>query len=361
MFFRCSHHVGPKRAPAAEGGGAQTVAKGSKSLVVDIHCHCESLTISERMKAEAARAGQTALAFGNTLTQQVNAQQLIDIRPKMSSVEERLADMDRMGVDIQAITIPPYQYYYWAEPEVGREVAAELNDHLAEVVAGHPDRFVAMGTVPMQNTEMAVAELERCVNKLGMRGVEIAANIDGGELSDPRLEKFFAKVEELDVLIFIHPDGFTHADRLTEHYFINTIGHPIESTLAISQLIFGGVLERHPGLKICVAHGGGYLPAYSGRMDHAYHARADVSDGLPAAPSTYLRKFYFDTMVFEPDQVAYLIDKYGADHVLMGTDYPYDMGESDPLGLVGRVADLSETDRAAVCGLNAAGLLKITR
>lgn len=355
MFFTCAHH-----APSAESGGSRTVASGSKTLTVDIHCHQESAKAAELMREEAARTGHAALAFGNDLTRSINEQQLIDIQPKMNSLDERLADMDAMGIDVQAISIAPYQYYYWAEPEVGRHVSTLMNDHLAETAARKPERFVALGTVPLQHTEMAVSELERCVKKLGMRGVEISTNVNGGELSDPRLDKFFAKVEELDVLIFIHPAGFTHADRFRDHYFINLIGHPLESTLAIGQLIFGGVLERYSRLKICIAHGGGYLPAYAGRMDHGYHARADCSEGLPAAPGTYLRKLYFDTMVFEPDQIAFLAAKYGADHVLLGSDYPYDMGETDPVGLVGGVASLSEEDKQAVCGLNAARLLKLS-
>jgi len=355
MFFTCATH-----APSAESGGAREASSGSKRLTVDIHCHCESAKAGELMREEAQRTGHVALAFGNDLTRTVNEQQLIDIQPKMNSLEERLADMDAMGVDVQAISIPPYQYYYWAEPEVGRQVSTIMNDHLAETAASRPERFVALGTVPLQYTEMAVAELERCVKKLGMRGVEISTNVNGGELSDPRLDKFFAKVEELDVLIFIHPAGFTHADRFRDHYFINLIGHPLESTLAISQLIFGGVLERHQGLKICIAHGGGYLPAYAGRMDHGYHARADCREGLPLLPSTYLKRLYFDTMVFEPDQIAFLAAKYGSDHVLLGSDYPYDMGEVDPVALIEGVPTLSDEDRRAICGLNAARLLKLS-
>ncbi|MBT7956206.1 MAG: amidohydrolase, partial [Rhodospirillaceae bacterium] len=189
--------------------------------------------------------------------------------------------------------------------------------------------------------------------------IEINSQVAGEDLSSPRLAPFWAKAEELDIVVFIHTAGFTHPDRLADHYFINLIGHPIEATLAISRLIFDGVMERHPGLKVVVAHGGGYLPAYSGRMDHAYRARKDVREGLPDLPSDYLKRFYFDTMVFEPDQLEYLIKKYGADHILLGTDYPYDMGESDPVGLVNRVEGLTEHDCSAICGGNAAKLLNI--
>lgn len=354
MLFSCANH-----APPNDAGSARRASNGAKSLTVDIHCHCESAKATELMRDEAERAGRVALSFGNELTRAINQKQLIDIQPKMTSLNERLADMDAMGIDVQAISVPPYQYYYWADPEVGRQVSALLNDHLAETAAGYPERFVTLGTVPLQHTDMAVAELERCVKDLGMRGVEIATNVNGEELSDPRLDKFFAKVEELDVLVFIHPAGFTHAERFRDHYFINLIGHPLESTLAISQLIFGGVLERHQGLKVCIAHGGGYLPAYAGRMDHGYHARADCREGLPSPPSSYLKRLYFDTIVFDPDQLAYLLAKYGSDHVLLGSDYPYDMGETDPIAFVEAVPTLTEEDKNAIRGLNAARLLKL--
>jgi len=354
MLFKCATH-----APSTESGSGHRVSHRSKTLTVDIHCHCACYAAADFMKAEAERAGKKELAYGGGLTAEVNAQQLIDIKPKMLSVDERLADMDRMGVDIQAIAVPPYQFYYWAEPESAREATRIMNDHLAEVAAGHPDRFATLATLPMQNTEMAVAELKRCVKDLGMRGAEISTNVNGEELSSSRLAPLFAAAEELDILIFIHPSGFTHAQRFGENYFVNLIGHPLESTLAIGYLIFDGVLDRHPGLKICIAHGGGYAPAYAGRFDHGFHARPDCRQRISEPPSTYMRRLYFDTMVFEPDQLEFLIRKYGADHVLLGTDYPYDMGEDDPVGLVNRVEGLEEAQRAAVCGLNAARLLKL--
>ena len=354
MFFKCSH-----RAPADEQPQGRVVSKGSSSKVVDIHCHRECAPAAEMMKVEAERVGFGALSFGSELTKEVNQQQLVDIKPKMQSLDERIADMDRMGIDIQAVSISPYQYYYWSEPEVGRDVSKLINDNLASAIGEKPDRFVGLGTVPLQNTEMAITELDRCVNELGFKGIEINSQISGEELSTPRLASFWAKVEELDILVFIHTAGFTDPDRLKDHYFINLIGHPIEATLAISRLIFDGVMENHPGLKIVVAHGGGFLPAYSGRMDHAYRARKDVREGLPDLPSEYLKRFHFDTMVFEPDQLEYLINKFGPNHILLGTDYPYDMGEDDPLGLVNKVKGLNEHDCSSICGGNAARLLKI--
>lgn len=328
--------------------------------MIDIHCHRECKPAMEMMKAEAERVGHIPLSFGSDLTKEVNRQQLAALRPKMESIDERIADMDKMGVDIQAVAISVYQYYYWAEPEVGLTVTSMINDELAEAVATRPDRLVGLGTVPLQDTDLALVELRRCVEELGFRGIEIPTNANGEELSAPRLEPFWEAVEELGIVVVLHPTSFTHLDRFAEHNFINIIGHPLDETLAISRLIFDGVMERYPGLQFVVVHGGGYLPMYAGRMDHAYHARRDVRAELPRPPSTYLRQFYFDTMVFETDQLGFLIEKYGADHIVLGTDYPYDMGETDPLGLIGRVPGLSEEQIAAISGGNAARLLGIT-
>ena len=311
------------------------------------------------MEVEAKKAGFAALSLGSQLTQEVNRKQLEFVKPQMTSIERRLEDMDKMGIDIQAVSVSPYQYYYWAEPEAGREVSRLINDDMANAISSHPDRFVGLGTVPLQNTEMAIKELERCKNELGFKGVEINSHVAGEELSSNRLEKFWARIEELDMLVFIHTAGFTHPDRFGEHYFLNLIGHPIEASIAISYLIFDGVIERYPGLKICVSHGGGYLPSYAGRMDHAYHAREDVSHGLPNPPTHYLKKIFFDSVVFQPDQLEFLINKYGADHILLGTDYPYDMGESNPIGLLNEVTDLSDNDFLKISGGNAAKLLNL--
>lgn len=309
------------------------------------------------MKPEADRLGRAPLRFGSELTKEVNRRQLQQLRPKMDSLEERLADMDAMGVDVQALSLSPYHLFYWAEGELGQRAFRTINDDLAEVVRAHPDRFIGLGAVPLQDTALAVEELKRCAEELGFPGIETSTHIEGEELSSPRLEPFWEAVEELGTVVFIHPTGFTHPDRFTEHYFFNTIGHPLEETICAGRLIFDGVMERHPGLKIVFAHGGGFLPAYGGRFDHAYHAREDVRHGLPRPPSEYLARFHFDTMVFDPDQLGYLVRKYGADRVLLGTDYPYDMGESDPLGLLSKVEGLTPREVESITGGNAARLL----
>ena len=191
-----------------------------------------------------------------------------------------------------------------------------------------------------------------------MRGVEICTNVAGAELSDQRFRPFFAKAEELGILVFMHPNGFTEGRRLSEHYFINIIGNPLDSTVAVSHLIFGGVLDAYPKLKICVAHGGGFLPAYSGRSDHGHRARSDSRVAIKKKPTSYLKKLYFDTIVFTHHQLEYLASTWGSDHLLLGSDYPFDMAEPDPVGFING-AKLSYDEKAAIMGRNAAKLLKI--
>jgi aminocarboxymuconate-semialdehyde decarboxylase len=297
--------------------------------------------------------------FANQATRDVNAAQAGTINEQLTSVERRIADMDAMGVDVQAISPAPLQYYYSLDPELGRSAAQMINDRIATIAEQNSDRIVGLANVPMQSPEFAVAELERAVKELGLRGVEISTNVAGAELSEARFRKFFAKAEELDVVVFLHPSGFSDGRRLTDHYFTNVIGNPLDSTIAVSHLIFGGVLDDYPKLKVCVAHGGGYLAAYSGRIDHAHGARADCRRCIKEPPTSYLKRLYFDTVVFTEHQLEYLVRLYGSDHIVLGTDYPYDMGMYDPVGFVEGTAELTDADKSAIVGANAAALLGI--
>lgn len=349
-----------KKTPAKRPATQQVVrnAKG-KFKVVDIHCHYLNPEVNRKTAHLNAAQYDPTVIFANELTNRTNVAQMRDRAPKLTGIDERLRDMDRMGVDIQAVCPAPYHYFYFTEPDYGAELAREVNEGIANLVNLHPDRFVGMGSVPLQNPKLAVRELEYAVKKLGLRGVEINTNVNGLNLTDPRLglEKFFAKANELGVVIFMHPLGYTQADRLTNHYFNNVIGNPLDTTVALSHLIFDGVIERHPKIKFIAAHGGGFLAHYWARMDHAWRARPDTRTVISKRPSSYLEKVYFDSITFDPRMLKQLIDRYGANHVLLGTDYPYDMGEDHPRKLIAGVKGLTDVQRRQIEGLNARRLL----
>ena len=354
MFFTC--------APASSDAGRSTVRtppRRRKTLTVDIHCHYISKHADEIAAPHFSIEKEPTLAFATDLTRKINQAQKAAVAAKMTDAQVRLAAMDAQGIDVQAISPAPTQYFYWLPPELGRETCRLINDELAGFAAAHPDRFVAMGTVPLQDTHLAIAEMDRCVMDLGMRGIEISSHVNGEELASGRLDPFFARAEELDVLLFLHPLGFTEGRRLAKHYFNNVIGNPLESTIALGHLIFEGTLERYRSLKICIAHGGGYLPTYIGRMDHAHEAREDCRVHIHRRPSDYLQQVYVDTVMFDPDQLQYVAKKLGSEHVLLGTDYPYDMAEIDPAGFIDTAVGLTRSDRANIRGINAARLLKL--
>ncbi|WP_353138730.1 amidohydrolase family protein [Limnohabitans sp.] len=351
------------RAQVAPKPSTQKTVRNSKGKlkVVDVHCHYLNPVVNQKTAHLNAAQYDPTVIFANDLTNQTNAKQMKDRAPKLMGIDVRLKDMDRMGVDIQAVAPAPYHYFYFTEPAYGAELAREVNEGIANVVAQHPDRFVGMGSVPLQNAELAVKELEYCVKKLGLRGVEINTNVNGLNLTDPTLglEKFFAKANELGIVVFMHPLGYTQGERLRNHYFNNVIGNPLETTVAVSHLIFDGVVARYPKIKFLAAHGGGFLAHYWARMDHAWRARPDTRTVIKKKPSSYLEKFYFDSITFDPRMLKQLIDRYGADHVMLGTDYPYDMGEDDPRGLIAGVNRLSAADRRLIEGGNAMKLFKI--
>ncbi len=354
------------KSKAASNKKVQPVAvknMADKRFNVDIHCHYQNNEVAAMAAPLKPFEKEPSIVFANQMTREVNMKQMKERANKLSDIATRLKDMDRMQVDMQIVSPSPAQYYYYAEPNFGLELSRATNDRIAEIVATTPDRFAGMCTVPLQNPKMAAKELERCVKKLGMRGVEICTNVNGMDLADKRLglDKFFAKAEELDVVVFMHPMGFTHADRMTEHYFNNIIGNPLESTLAVSHLIFGGVLDRFPKLKFVVAHGGGYLAHYHARMDHGWKARPDSSTVIKKKPSSYLKKFYFDTITFDTEMLDGLITRQGAKHVVMGSDYPYDMADDKPVQSVQRVERLSLAEQKLILGGNAARLFKLAK
>jgi aminocarboxymuconate-semialdehyde decarboxylase len=329
------------------------------SITIDIHSHIAVPAAAEFVKPHLDWSTIPLAHFATPETKALSQKQEADIRPRITGYDRRLAELDAMGIDVQLVCPPPPQCYYTVPLDIAVKAARMINDGLAEYVAKKPDRFVALGTVPLQDGNEAAKELERCMTTLGFKGAEILTNVAGNEVSDPAYAPFWKKAEELGALVLLHPNGFTEAKRLSRYYFNNVIGNPFETTLALHYLIFDGVLARHPDLKILAVHGGGYLAAYSGRIDHAWGARSDSHGDLPQPPTTYLKKIYFDTVVFTPHQLAALVDVFGSDRILMGTDYPFDMAEYDPIGHVASVSTFDSATIAAITGGNAKRLLGV--
>ncbi|MAF47421.1 MAG: amidohydrolase family protein [Rhodospirillales bacterium] len=354
MFYRCAPH-----APATDHGHGIQVGQGKKHFTVDIHCHVAVPAADAALEGAEPSQRQKANAERNPLTAEINARQAESIAANLTDPKVRLKDMDRDGIDVQAISPSPFHYNYGYPADATRESCRIINDRVAEIVAAHPDRFVGMGTVPLQDAGMAVAEMNRCIDDLGLKGIEISTNVDGKELTRAGLESFFARAEETGTLIFMHPIGTSFTERMDDHYFRNLIGHPLESALAVGHLVFDGYLDRYPGLKICIAHGGGYIPSYWGRFDHPWERRDDCRVNIGTTPMEHVKKLYFDTVVFNEPQLRHLIEVWGPDHIVMGTDYPFDMAQPDPVGHVDSVQGLSDADKARVMGGNAAKLLGI--
>lgn len=284
------------------------------------------------------------------------------IRADLLDVEGRLAAMDTAGVDVQLVSSWIGITGYGLAVDQGRRWARLFNDALAALVADHPRRFLGLATVPLQSGAAAADELAHAVTRQGMVGAEIATTVDGRELDDPDLAPFWAAAEDLRCLIVLHPDQ-TLPGRPDARYFLNNlVGNAAETTIALSHLLFGGVLERHPDLRIVLVHGGGYLPWQMGRLDHGFDAvPGAVARHLSERPSTVLRRLYYDTVTHSADNLRFLIDRVGVGQVVLGSDHPFEMGEHDPLGLLARVPGLTDEERHRITTATAERLLAEVR
>ncbi len=279
------------------------------------------------------------------------------LHPGFWEAGARIERMRQIGLEMEALSAPTYLFYYWADPGLALEVAQMTNEAIAAAARAHPEHFVGMATLPLQDVPRAAGELVRAVTGLGHRAVEIGTRIAGRELDDPALFPFYECVQELDVPIFVHPNNAEGGERTRRFYFGNVVGFPFDTTIAVSSIIFGGVLERFPKLKFCFAHGGGFLPYQIGRLDHAAGVRPECQV-LPRRPLAYLRTMYYDSLTHSQESLRWLVGLVGSDHVLLASDFPYDMGEFEPVRFV-EGAGLSPEAVANVLGANAARLLRI--
>jgi len=329
-------------------------------LKIDVHNHfiprdCFDMTDKAGVKygesiVKDHLGRELLVGFGQRLEPPV-AQQIYD-------PQRRIEDMDRIGLDMQVISIAP-SFHYSIGADAALSFTRRENDGIAKVVATYPDRFTGMATVPMQDIGKAIKELERAVHELGMRAVEINSHINGRNLGEQEFWPFYEYVQALDIPIFVHPHHVAGAERMQKFFLTNLIGNPLETSLAIVSLIFEGVLEKFPRLKLIFAHAGGNIPYIRGRIEHGYQVVPECHKAIPKPPSEYLKLMYFDTIAHSTPALSYLIDTVGADRVILGSDYPFPMGDPDPIQSVRRLTGLSPLSEEKILGNTAADLFRV--
>ncbi|MBL4577923.1 MAG: amidohydrolase [Flavobacteriales bacterium] len=250
------------------------------------------------------------------------------------SAEARMSECDGYGVDVQVLSTVPVMFAYWAAPKHTVEVSKFLNDHIAEIVQRYPRRFAGLGTLPMQDAKLAVQELERC-KSIGLRGIQIGSHINNWNLNEPALFPIFQAMQDLDMSLFVHPWWWMAKEKMPDYWLPWLVGMPAETSLAICSMIFGGVLERLPKLRVAFAHGGGAFPSTIGRIEHGFHVRPDLvaADNM-INPKEYLGKFYLDSLVHDAKMLDYIVELIGANRVALGSDYPFPLGELEPGKLI---------------------------
>ncbi|MGW9404099.1 amidohydrolase family protein [Arthrobacter sp. NPDC055585] len=341
------------------------------AAVVDVHAHVVLPALQqfviEAAPAEFAAAQELDARRQGPESLENSGIMIRERWPQLVDLSRRLADMAAAGIDVQLVSPSPSHYYYFADPGVGAEIARRANTAMMELVESAPNRLAGLGLVPLQHPGLMVAALEHAVQDCGLLGVEIGSYAPGPgtaseqrqnagtvELSDARLEPFWARAEELGAIIFLHPFGCSLDERLDRFYLANTVSQPTENAVALSHLIFAGVLDRYPRLKLVAAHAGGYLPTTLGRSDRAWKVRPEAR-GCAAPPSSYMKRMWFDSLTHSPAELEALVRIAGTDRILLGSDYPFDMGTEDPVGEV-RAAGLTGPGELMILAGNAADL-----
>jgi aminocarboxymuconate-semialdehyde decarboxylase len=318
---------------------------GRPVKTIDVHAHCAVPEAMKLMGLGVAAAPGSSARWDD---------------PHLVVGPERLRIMDEQGIDVEALSINPY--WYGAERDLARRLIRMQNEAMAEWCSKQPDRFVAYASVALQFPDLAAEQLEEGVKKLGLRGAAIGGHVNGDEISSPKFDPFWRKAEELGTLVFIHPQGIPEMQKRLEGngYLTNVIGNPLETTIALSHLIFEGTLDRFPGLKICAAHGGGYLPSYADQSDHGCLTFPNNCSKTPLKkrPTEYLKQLYFDSLVFTPEALRHLVAQCGASQIVMGTDYPFPW-TSTAVDHILSTSTLSDAERRSILGETAARLLLI--
>ncbi len=339
---------------------AAETRKDSGLKAIDVHAHMISLG-----RPETEEKYKAIMPY---LSRDAAGREVLALRDKQTYLlpeylyrpELRLPEMDTAGVDIQVLSMMVPLARYDVDPELGSGYSRIQNDAIAKVVKTHPDRFVGLATLPLQDPRAAAEELERAMGELGMKGAEIGTDVNGKNLDWPELWPFYTKAQELGAFILVHPGVPPGAGQMQDYCLYNLIGYPFVTSLAIASLIFGGVLEDFPKLKFCFAHAGGFVPYQRGRLEHGYRVKGECRGKISKPPSDYLRLLYFDTVTHYLPALEYLIRTAGADKVVLGSDYPFDVCDADPVKTVDLLESISYTEKRKIWGENAAQLLGLS-
>ena len=340
-------------------------------MIVDMHAHILTEEMIRLMRGVSATyapfltttdtpypSGLTTSSQGFTLT--FPSRNSTTTWPEGGhNVDLRLADMHRTGVDVQAISPFVGTFLYEIPTAVNVEFCKVYNEEFARLKKAYPGKFAPLATVPLQDGQAAADELDRAINVLGLHGVATSTSLHDSNLDNPNLEPFWAKLNELQVPWFIHPSFNTVATRAPKYYLNNFIGNPLETTIAVATLIFGGVIERYPNIRCWTPHAGGYVPYQFGRLDHGYAWRPEPKGNISKPPSEYLDAFLFDIIAHSSPALNYLVQTFGADQVYLGTDYPFDMGLPDPVGTVQGIDTTDDAGKARISEGNARAALRI--
>jgi aminocarboxymuconate-semialdehyde decarboxylase len=316
---------------------------------IDMHSHVIPQRVVEAIASDAATyAARLKQGEGHPLMAHDQGY-VYPLFPEFVDPLAKLESMDRKGIDVSVISPAPPMFYYWADADLGLKIAAMVNDGVADMVASHPARLRGMASLPMQHPDAAVAELERVVREYGFKAVEIGTTIEGEQLADPRFRAVLKRASELGVFVFAHPYYIGSKAGLENYYLTNLIGNPLDTAICVANLIFGGVMDELPDLKILLAHGGGFAPYQIGRLVHGHKVRGEARVHTASDPKALLRRFYFDSLVFDPAALRYLIDLVGADHIAIGTDAPFDMCDARPGETVEQVPHISRAEQHEIC------------
>lgn len=325
---------------------------------VDVHSHVLPKEIMEAIRQRPHDYLMRVEGAGEKETFIRDDKHSTPVHAEFHDADAKVEGMDRRGIDISVISVTPVVFFYWLSAEAGLAAARIMNDGIARMAAAHPDRLRGMATLPMQDPDAAITELERVVKEHGFRSIELGCRVQGQLLAEPRFRPVLKRAQELGVFIFTHPNvaGVLPAD-LGCYYLGNLAGLPFDTALMAAHLMFSGALDELPDLKIILAHGGGHLPYQIGRLAHGYKVRIEARANTAHSPLELLRRFYFDALTHDVDALRFLIGKAGADRVMLGTDDPFDMAEDDPLAMINAVPGLTGGQRDRILGLNALELM----